>query len=136
MNEGLLAILIVLATIGAAIWVAIHRDVIYPTPRPANRPRVRVAALRSSGPARPETRTEKAATVSAPVSSAATPESDPEMIAVRVLAKLVAVKLVTETEALENAFDVKAGSSKRYKEVQAKLKVAQAEAESIRAPLR
>jgi hypothetical protein len=135
-NEGLLAILVVVATIGAAIWVAIHRDVIYPqSPRPAARPRVRSAMLRSSGPARrPETGPKRVATVSLPVSGIATPQVEPETIAFQVLAKLIKAGLVTETAALETAFEVKAGSSKAYKSVQAKLKAAQAEIDSSMPP--
>jgi hypothetical protein len=70
-----------------------------------------------------------------PVSGIATPNDDPEMVAFRVLAKLIAARLVTETAALETAFDVRAGSSKAYKTVQAKLKAAQVEAESSSAPI-
>ena len=136
MNQGLLAILIVAATIGAAAWVAIHRDVIYPpTTRPATRPRVRAGPLRISGPTRrPETEQKPHTIVSSPVSGVATPNDDPEMIAVRALAKLIAAQLVTETAALETVFSVKAGSSKAYKSVQAKLKAAQAELESRQQP--
>lgn len=134
-NEGLLAILIVIATISAAIWVAIHRDVIYPpTPRPATRPRVRVARMRGPPARRPETVPEKPATVSTQVSGVAMQNGDPEMIAFHVLAKLIAARLVTETAALETAFDVRAGSSKAYRAVQAKLKAAQVELESTVQP--
>ena len=65
--------------------------------------------------------------ISPGVSGTTTPQTDDEMIAIRALVKLVDAGLVTETAALTTVFGVKAGSSKRYKEVQAKLKVAQAE---------
>jgi hypothetical protein len=142
MNEGLLALLVIVATIGAGVWVALHRDIIYPErAQPAARSRVRTAKPRPmhrpAQVARPaETVAKPAASVSSPVSRIATPESDPEMIALRALAKLIAADLITETAALQTVFDVKAGSSKRYKEVQAKLKAAQAELESVGEPAR
>jgi hypothetical protein len=56
------------------------------------------------------------------VSVIATPENDTEMVAFRFLARLVKAGHVTETQALESACEVKAGSSKAYQEARAKLK--------------
>jgi len=56
------------------------------------------------------------------VSGVATPNNDAETVSFRVLAKLIQAKHVTETEALETVFGVKAGSSKAYQEARAKLK--------------
>lgn len=140
MNEGLLALLIIGGTIGAVIWVALHRDVIYGQPtQPAPEGRVRSRMLRpgraAPAPARQrlvlvETKAKPAATISAPISATPMQDNDAEMVALRALAKLIAADLVTETAALQTVFAVRAGSSKRYKEVQAKLKIAQAELES------
>lgn len=58
------------------------------------------------------------------VSVIATPEDDTEMVAFRFLARLVKAGHVTETQALESACNVKAGSSKAYQEARAKLKKA------------
>jgi hypothetical protein len=58
------------------------------------------------------------------VSVIATPEDDTETIAFRFLARLVKAGYVTETQALESACGVKAGSSKAYQEARAKLKKA------------
>jgi len=59
-----------------------------------------------------------------PVSAVATPYSNAETIAFRFLARLVTAGHVTETQALETACEVKAGSSKAYQEARAKLKKA------------
>jgi hypothetical protein len=56
------------------------------------------------------------------VSVIATPEDDAETVAFRFLARLVKAGHVTETQALESACEVKAGSSKAYQEARAKLK--------------
>jgi len=142
MNEGLLALILILGTIGAVIWAVMYRDLIWPTSpnsprRPAGRVRSRVLRPGRAAPAAPrqrlalvETRAKSTATVSEPVSGVATLENDAEMIALRTLAKLIAANQITETAALQTVFAVRAGSSKRYKEVQAKLKIAQAELES------
>jgi len=91
----------------------------------------RVGQLRAAMPRAATPRTEIAAkedeSVSEDVSGIETPESDPEMIAIRAIAKLIAADLVKETPALEQAFGVKAGSGKDYKRVQKKLKEAMQE---------
>lgn len=141
MNEELLALLVIVATIGAGIWVALHRDVIYPNrAQPAARPRVRT--VRQQPMHRPariaapvETAAKPDASVSTPISGVAMQNDDPETVAFQVLAKLIKAKLVTETAALETAFGVRAGSSKAYKAVQAKLKAAQAEIDSSSPPI-
>lgn len=139
MNEGTLAILVILATIGVAIFAATHRDLLFPSsdqhpgvvgkPLQSRRPALRV--VRGGTSARRETTPKRAEAVSTAVSGIATPQSDPEMVALRVIAKLVADDLVTETKALESAFGVRAGSSKEYKRVQAKFKIAQAELDPL-----
>ena len=58
------------------------------------------------------------------VSGSAMPKDDTEAIAFRFLARMVAAGHVTETQALESACNVKAGSSKAYQEARAKLKKA------------
>lgn len=58
------------------------------------------------------------------VSAIATPKDDPEMIAFRFLARLIKAGMLTETQALEGACEVKAGSSKAYQEARGKLKKA------------
>lgn len=135
MNEGTLAILIIVATIGAGIAVVAYRDLIFSTGAPPPRRR-RPAQLRrppvarprvSPAPARSETAPKPAAIVSVPVSPTAMPDSDPETIAFQVLAKLIRAGVVNETVALEHAFGVRAGSSKAYTTVRAKLKMALAE---------
>jgi hypothetical protein len=141
MNEGWLALLIILATIGAMIWIGLHRHIIYPERFGAGHPvgHARLVSRRpgraTPAPRRPlraaETRPKSTATVSETVSGIATLENDAEMIALRTIAKLIAADLITETVALSTVFAVKAGSSRRYKEVQRKLKIAQAELEAI-----
>jgi len=140
MNQGALALGLIVAAIGAVIWVSLHRHVIWPEtarpaeprarPRPAARPGRLAHRVRPGRAPAVETEPKRPATISEPVSGVATPDDDTEMIAVRTIAKLIAADLVTETVALQTAFGVKPGSSKRYKEVQAKLKMAQAELES------
>ena len=127
MNEGTLAILVIIATIGAGVVVVAYRDLIFSTGAPPPRER-RPAQLRRPPAGRPsETPAKPAEAISVPISPIATPESDPEMIAFQALAKLVRAGVVTETIALEHAFGVRAGSSKAYTTVRAKLKVALAE---------
>jgi len=131
MNEGWLAIGVILATIGSGIALVWYRDLIFTTgaaaPRRPRRPTPRRPATR---PRQIETPVKQAEVVSDAVSVITAPESEIEMIAFRALAKLVRAGDVTETTALEHAFDVKAGSSKAYKAVQAKLKTALAELDS------
>ena len=131
MNEGWLAIGVILATIGSGIALVWYRDLIFTTgaaaPRRPRRPTSRRSATR---PRQVETPAKPAEAVSNAVSVIAAPENDIEMIAFRALAKLVRAKVCTETEALEHAFDVSAGSSKAYKAVQSKLKIALAEIDS------
>lgn len=127
MNPAILVFVTIAATIGAAIWVALHRHVIYPdrytTPAPPARSRRRVPLSTRQR----EIAVKPAAIISAPVSSVATPNIDAETVAIQTIAKLIAAGKITETAALETVFNVKAGSSRRYKEVQAKLKTAQSE---------
>jgi hypothetical protein len=139
MNEGTLAIMIIVATIGVGIVAVMYRDLIFPTGAPPSRQR-RPAQLRRLPAARPrvspalarsETAPKSTEAVSVPVSPIATPDSDPETIAFQVLAKLVHAGVVTETMALEHAFGVRAGSSKAYTTVRAKLKTALAELSRI-----
>jgi len=135
MNEGWLAIGVILATIGSAVALVWYRDLIFTTGAAApRRPRRstprRPAAARPRAPRQVETPAKPAEVVSNAISVIAAPENDIEMIAFRALAKLVRAGDVTETTALEHAFDVSAGSSKAYKAVQAKLKIALAELDS------
>lgn len=139
MNQGTLAILVILATIGVAIFAATHRDLLFPASNQRSRvpgkhlhsrqPALRV--VRGSSSARPETTPKQHETVSTGVSGVATSQEDPETIALRTIAKLVAEDLLTETKALETVFNVKAGSSKEYKRVHAKLKSIQAQLERL-----
>lgn len=139
MGSGILAIVVVLATIGAIVFVSLHRGAIPPAapaaPASGQRPAA-PAARRAARPApahRParraagETPAKSDATVSAPVSGYVMQDNDAEMVAIRALAKLIQAELITETMALSTVFNVKPGSSKRYKEVHEKLKTAQAE---------
>jgi len=135
MNEGWLAIGVILATIGSGIALVWYRDLIFTTgAAPERRPR-RPTPRRPAGQRRPAPRTEieakPAAIVSSDVSVIATPESDAEMIAFRALAKLIRAGAVNETVAIETAFDVHAGSSKAYKAAQAKMKKALADLDSL-----
>lgn len=134
MNEGWLAIGVILATIGSGVALVVYRDLIFTTgaaaPRRPRRPTPRrPAATRARAP-QSETVAKPSEVVSKAISVIAAPENDIEMIAFRALAKLVRAKVCTETEALEHAFDVSAGSSKAYKAVQAKLKTALADLDS------
>lgn len=134
MNEGWLAIGVILATIGSGIALVWYRDLIFTTGAAApRRPRRstprRPAAARPRAPAS-ETVAKPAEVVSNAVSVIAAPENDIEMIAFRALAKLVRAGAVNETVAIETAFDVKAGSSKAYKAAQTKLKIALFELDS------
>ena len=148
MNEGWLALAVIVATISAMIWIALNRHIIYPerfgagpssrrarfdARRPGRAPTAQPRRL----PALAETPAKSPAMVSTGVSGVATPTNDAEMVALEAIAKLIAAELITETVALTTVFAVKAGSSKRYKEVQAKLKIAQSRlASSIEAPAR
>lgn len=141
MGTGLLAIGVVVATIAAVLYVTLNRRVIYGVPsadRPAPASGQRPAARRAARPApahrlkrRPagETPAKSVEAVSSTVSGFVMPDNDAEMVAIRAIAKLIQADHITETVALSTVFGVKPGSSKRYKEVQAKLKTAQAEIE-------
>lgn len=130
MNEGVLAILVIVGTIGAGVVLVMYRDLIF-TGAAAPPPRQRRPAQLRRPPARSETVAKPAAIVSIDVSPTAIDNNDPEMIAFRAIAKLVYAGVVTETVAIERAFDVRAGSSKAYKAAQSKLKSALAELESV-----
>jgi hypothetical protein len=116
------------------IYIALNRRLIWPErfvhERPPWASPQRPPRKRPRSPALAETPAKPAATVSAVVSGIRTLDNDAEMVALRTLAKLIQAELITETVGLQTVFAVKAGSSKRYKEVQAKLKAAQAELES------
>jgi hypothetical protein len=136
MNEGWLAICVILATIGSGIALVWYRDLIFTTGAAApRRPRRSTPRRPARPPARPaprvETPAKQAEAVSYAVSSIAAPENDIEMIAFRALAKLVRAGMVNETVAIETVFDVKAGSSKAYKAAQSKLKQALVELDSL-----
>ena len=134
MNPGLLALLTLLGTVGAAIAVVWYRDLIFdtePTRPPARRPSPRRPSPRQPRQVQPsETSPKPAAMISVDVSSVATPNTDAEMIAAETIARLVAAKLVTETRAIETVFNVRAGKGKDYTRVHAKFKTAQAAIES------
>jgi hypothetical protein len=132
MYTGYLAIGALLATIGAIGWIALHRRVIFgesvsPVQKPAKLGPTRApkkTPARSCPPAvaAGESGAKQPATVSGGVSGVTMPDSDPEMVSIRTIAKLVLADQTKETKALETVFSVKAGGSTRYKEVQAKLK--------------
>ncbi len=131
MNSGWLVLLIILGTIGAGITVTIYRDLIF-TPGGTSRPqdsswRPRRPPARQPAPARGEMGSKWGESISGKVSGTALPDNDAEMVALRALVKLINAGLITETAALQTVFGVKAGSSKDYKRVQEKLKIAQAE---------
>lgn len=139
MDEGWLGMAVILTTIGAMIWIGLHRHIIYPErfgpgrAAPAQRrplqwrPGRAMPAHRRRSPAPTETKPKPAATISRGISGVAMLENDAEMIALLAIAKLIAAGLVTETGALQTVFAVRAGSSRRYREVHDKLKIAQAE---------
>lgn len=135
MNEGWLAIGVILATIGSGVALVWYRDLIFTTGAAAPRRPRQVAGRRPNRPAvrrRPiETPAKPAAVVSPAISVITAPENDPEMIAFRALAKLVRAGAVNETIAIETVFDVKAGSSKAYKAAQSKLKKALVDLDSL-----
>jgi hypothetical protein len=135
MNEGWLAIGVILATIGSGVALVWYRDLIFTTGAAAPRRPRQVAPRRRARPAtRPrqvETPAKRVAMVSPPVSPIATLDSDTEMIVFRAIAKLVRAGVITETLAIEHAFDVKAGSSKAYKACHANLKRALFELDSL-----
>lgn len=135
MNEGWLAIGVILATIGSGVALVVYRDLIFTTgaaaPRRQRRPTPRrPAAARPRAP-QGETVAKRVAMVSPPVSPVATLDSDDEMIVFRAIAKLVRAGDITETIAIEHTFDVKAGSSKAYKVCHANLKRALLELDSL-----
>lgn len=135
MNEGWLAIGVILATIGSGVALVWYRDLIFTTGAAAPRRPRQGAPRRRARPAarlrQIETTAKPAAIVSQAVAVIAAPENDVEMIAFRALAKLVRAGVVTETQAIEHAFDCKAGSSKAYKSAQANLKRALIELDSL-----
>ena len=127
MNEGWLAIGVILATIGSGVALVWYRDLIFTTGAAApRRPRRSTTRPRAA-----ETPVKQAEVVSNAVSVIAAPENDIEMIAFRALAKLIRAGAVNETVAIETVFDVKAGSSKAYKMCHANLKRALAELDSL-----
>jgi len=132
-NEGTLAIFVVLAVIGAAAWAAWHRDIAYPVQAPRQvlaaptRSGRRVGAVARRRARRVSLPPKRAEAVSTPVSGSRVPHVDPETVAFQLFAKLVRAGAITETALLEHAFGVKAGSSKAYKAAHAKLKAALAE---------
>lgn len=135
MNEGWLAIGVILATIGSGVALVWYRDLIFTTgaaaPRRPRRSTPRRPARPPTRPRKVETPAKQAEAVSNAVSVIAAPENDIEMIAFRALAKLIRAGAVNETIAIETVFDVKAGSSKAYKACQANLKRALAELDSL-----
>jgi hypothetical protein len=136
MNEGWLAIGVILATIGSAVALVWYRDLIFTTGAAApRRPRRstprRPAAARPRAPRQAETPAKPAEVVSTAISVIAAPENDIEMIAFRALAKLIRAGAVNETVAIETVFDVKAGSSKAYKTAQSNLKKALNDLDSL-----
>jgi len=133
MNEGWLAIGVILATIGSGVALVWYRDLIFTTGAAAPR-RPRRSTARRPAAARPrqvETPAKPAEVVSNAISVIAAPDNDIEMIAFRALAKLVRAGVVGETVAIETAFDVKAGNGKSYKAAQSNLKRALAELDSL-----
>lgn len=132
MNEGWLAIGVILATIGSGIALVWYRDLIFTTGAAApRRPRRSTPRRPPPRPRQVETPAKQAEAVSRAVSVIGAPENDIEMIAFRALAKLVRAGMVNETVAIETVFDVKAGSSKAYKAAQSKLKQALVELDSL-----
>jgi hypothetical protein len=142
------AMFIVIALFIGLLFVikAIHMGVQWLTsagqqpPRPVARAQVLRRQLgrpkRAVRPRPPETPPQPPETHFAPVSGALTPQSDAETIAFHCLAKLVRAGMLTETQALEGSFDVKAGSSKAYQEKRAKLKAALADLDTREAEAR
>lgn len=135
MNEGWLAIGVILATIGSGIVLVWYRDLIFTTgaaaPRRPRRSTPRRPQRSTARPRAAETPAKQAELVSTAISVIAAPENDIEMIAFRALAKLVRAGMVNETVAIETVFDVKAGSSKAYKAAQSKLKKALVDLDSL-----
>lgn len=126
MNEGWLAIGVILATIGSGVVLVWYRDLIFSpgaaAPRRSRRQVKRRPGRAAARSSTTETPAKPAETASEAVSVVAIENDSMEMIAFLVLAKLIRARDITETVALEHAFDVKAGSSKAYKAAQAKLK--------------
>lgn len=135
MNEGWLAIGVILATIGSAVALVWYRDLIFTTgaaaPRRPRRSTPRRPARPPTRPRQVETPAKPAEVVSNAISVIAAPENDIEMIAFRALAKLIRAGAVNETVAIETVFDVKAGSSKAYKAAQSNLKKALNDLDSL-----
>jgi hypothetical protein len=131
MNEGWLAIGVLVATIGSGIALVWYRDLIFTTGAAAPRRRRPTQRRPVARPRATEIPAKRVAMVSPPISPIATLDSDNEMIAFRAIAKLVRAGLITETLAIEHTFDVKAGSSKAYKTCHANLKRALAELDSL-----
>lgn len=90
-------------------------------PRPIRTTRGRFAGS-LPGEATPETNRNEGETHFDTVSGVATGNTDAETVAFHFLARLIKAGHVTETQALESACEVKAGSSKAYQESRAKLK--------------
>jgi len=148
MNEGWLALAVIVATISAMIWIALNRHIIYPerySAGPSSR-RAKFGARRPGrvppaqprrSPALAETEPKQRAMVSAGVSGVATPNDDAEIIAMRAVLKLARQYQINETDMLFYSFGVKPGSGKDYKNMRAVLKRVQAEqADSTEAPAR
>lgn len=135
MNEGWLAIGVILATIGSGVALVWYRDLIFTTgaaaPRRPRRSTTRRPTARPSAPRQVETPAKPAEVVSNAISVIAAPDNDIEMIAFRALAKLIRAGAVNETIAIETVFDVKAGSSKAYKACHANLKRALDDLDSL-----
>lgn len=123
-DPGLYAILVILGSVGAVIWVFSHRQYIW-TDAPQRSPAPQLSARRIVKPA--ETPPKQAATISPLVSPVATPNTEAETVSLRLIAKLVKANVVTQTAAIEAAFDVRAGSSKRYVALVERYKLAAAE---------
>lgn len=138
MNPGILAIFTLLGTVGAGVVIMFYRDLIFDAPPPARRRLAgRRPVRRRQATTRPkpiETPREINAIISQAVSGIAMPGETAETVALRVILKLVAAKLVTETIALETVFNVKAGSKKRYVELRDKFKQLQSELDKAAEP--
>lgn len=132
MNEGWLALGLLVLFILALGWIALHREVIFSQPAT---PAKKTAALkpvrrlknppalveRSSGRAG-ETEPKQAEAVSSDVSGSTTGNDVSETVSLETIAKLVRAKKLTQTDGIEIAFDVKAGSSTRYTHLRDRLR--------------
>lgn len=133
MNEGWLAMALVLSTIAVGVYASMRPDLFFPARHPSaqRRPgpaRHSPARRRLAPPARKPT--EIAKPVSPDISGAAMPNSEHETIALETLAILVSADLVGETDGLKALFGAKAGSSKKYKAIHARFKEIQGRVES------